>query len=317
MTAIIILNWNGADDTIFCLDSLKTVIGDFIVIVVDNGSNDDSVKRLKEYIPTSPLRIHLLEFDSNYGFAKGNNLAIAFASKFNPDSYLLLNNDTEVTPDFLKRIVDFSVNNSRYRALTPQIRYSDKYKIWNCGGKLLFGMHYYYFAEKNCDIIPKTKRYINISYITGCCLFFYPDLLSEDGKIFTERFFFGEEDFDFSLRMKRDKIKMACVLDSVIYHKQNSSSSNMNNLGKTYMQYLNRFIDIKLNIGRAGFLLWKIINLPFVLINFYKLTSSVYKVLYLYRKLKLDIIKKDAVSYSDFRSLVIKENYFVDNETKD
>jgi hypothetical protein len=83
------------------------------------------------------------------------------------------------------------------------------------------------------------------------------------------------------------------------------------------MQYLNRFIDIKLNIGRAGFLLWKIINLPFVLINFYKLTSSVYKVLYLYRKLKLDIIKKDAVSYSDFRSLVITENYFVDNETKD
>lgn len=318
MTAIIILNWNGADDTIFCLDSLKTVIGDFFVIVVDNGSNNDSVKRLKEYIPTSPLRIHLLELDSNYGFAKGNNLAIAFASKFNPDNYLLLNNDTEVTPDFLKRIVDFSVNNSRYRVLTPQIRlYGDRDRIWNCGGKLLFGLRYYYYAEKNKNSIPKNKRHINISYVTGCCLFFYPELLSEDGKIFTERFFFGEEDFDFSLRMKHKKIKMACVLDSVIYHKVGSSGSDMDNLGKSYLHYLNRFIDIRLNNGGFEFLLWRIINVPFVLRIFYRLTSSVYKSLCLYGKLKHDSFKKDDVLYSDFKSLVITENYFVEDETKD
>lgn len=316
MTAIIILNWNGVDDTIFCLDSLKTVIGDFFVIVVDNGSKDDSVNRLKEYVKTYPIRIHLLELDSNYGFAKGNNLAIAFASTFNPNSYLLLNNDTEVTPDFLTRIVDFSANNSKYRALTSQIRlYGDKEKIWNCGGKLFFGIRFYYFAKKDWRIIPKTKKYLNISFVTGCCLFFYPDLLTEDGKIFTERFFFGEEDFDFSLRMKHKKIKMACVLDSVIFHKVGSSGSKMDRLGNVYLNYLNKFIDIRLNSSKTNFIIWRIINVPFILINLYKSTSSVYQTLCLYRRLKHDSFKKDSVSDSDFRSLVFTKKYFDKDET--
>ncbi|HZK03098.1 MAG TPA: glycosyltransferase [Bacteroidaceae bacterium] len=311
MTAIIILNWNGADDTISCLNSFSSVTGNFFIVVTDNGSNDDSTDRIKKYIDKSPLKIYLQELKSNYGFAKGNNMAISFALKFCPDNFLLLNNDTEVTPSFLKNLIDFSTNNSNYRVLTPQIRlYNSKDKIWNCGGSIIFGMRCYYFANKKIDSIPKTKKFLNISFITGCALFFYSDVLSNDGKLFTERFFFGEEDFEFSLRMKRKKIDMACVFNSVIYHKVGSAASKMDYFGKLYLHYLNRFINIRLNSNGFKFKFWRLVNMPFVLKHFYYNTKSISKTLSLWKKLKEDSIKKDRVSKDDFKSLVINKDYF-------
>ena len=58
MTAIIILNWNGADDTIACLRSLEKAQGDFFVTVADNGSTDDSVRRINDYVSDYPREIH-------------------------------------------------------------------------------------------------------------------------------------------------------------------------------------------------------------------------------------------------------------------
>ena len=50
MTAIIILNWNGADDTLACLQSLTKAEGEFVAYVVDNGSSDDSLVRIQAWI---------------------------------------------------------------------------------------------------------------------------------------------------------------------------------------------------------------------------------------------------------------------------
>ena len=124
MTAIIILNWNGADDTLACLDSLAKAEGEFRVYVVDNGSSDDSLQRIGKWLDShSAFDGRLIPLDKNYGFAIGNNKGIAIARKDNPDSYLLLNNDTEVVPDFLIRLQTFSASYPEYRVLTPKINY--------------------------------------------------------------------------------------------------------------------------------------------------------------------------------------------------
>lgn len=265
MTAIIVLNWNGAIDTIDCLSSLKKVEGDFVIIVADNGSTDNSVEKISHWCEENGLtgdRLHIFKMDKNYGFAKGNNKALAFAKSLNPDSYLLLNNDTEVLPDFLTKLRDFSIKNPKYRVLTPKICYfNEKDRIWNCGGKLSkMGRRYYYAKKKESEI--KEKHCIDISFVTGCALFFYPELLDEEGCLFTECFFFGEEDFEFSIRMKRKKIPMACVLDSKIYHKVSATGDKMNSKGKLYVHYLNRTIDIKHNYSPLFFAFWKLANIP-------------------------------------------------------
>ena len=311
MTAIIILNWNGADDTLACLDSLAKTEGEFRVYVVDNGSSDDSLQRIGKWLDShSTFDGRLVPLDKNYGFACGNNKGIAFARKDSPDSYLLLNNDTEVTPDFLVRLQTFSASHPEYRVLTPKINYYyDKSKIWNCGGKLAYGFRKYYYAGMS-DTDVRQQKFIPISFVTGCALFFYPELLDEQGCLFTERFFFGEEDFEFSIRMKKNKVFMACVLDSLIYHKVGASGNKMNHAGKVYLHYLNRFVDIRLNKSIIFYICWATFNVPICLLHFYKKSNSIASAFMYMHSLFVDTKKKDCVTRDDFESLVICNDYF-------
>lgn len=238
MTGIIILNWNGWEDTIDCLKSLKQITDtEYFIVLVDNGSNNNSVEKIEEYLreyeidnyrsfcedefangqvnldKISNKEILFYRLNENYGFAKGNNKGLEVAKKVAADYYLLLNNDTEVMPDFLNRLNDFITSNPAYSVLTPKINlYFQQERIWNCGGSLNWGFRKYYYGGQLEKSI-KEKEYIDITFVTGCALFFKSELLT--GNLFTERFFHGEEDFDFSYRMKEMNVKMACVLETV------------------------------------------------------------------------------------------------------
>lgn len=314
MTAIIVLNWNGTDDTLACLESLTKAEGHFCVYVVDNGSSDDSLTRIGAWIEGhGEMDVRLVPLDRNYGFARGNNMGIAVARQDNPDSYLLLNNDTEVRPDFLVRLQAFSKRSPQYRILTPKINYFyDKQKIWNCGGKLSFGFRKYHYAGQSNSAVRETD-YIPISFVTGCALFFYPELLDEQGRLLTERFFFGEEDFELSLRMKEKNVAMACVLDSLIYHKVGATVGRTQGVSKYYMHYLNRFIDVRLHFGAVKYAVWKLLNLPFVVRCFYRSTQSVSVTYRLLTRLFRDAKSKDSVTQDDFNRLVLKHTYFTFN----
>lgn len=311
MTAIIVLNWNGADDTLACLESLAKAEGHFCVYVVDNGSSDDSLTRIGAWIDGhGEMNVRLVPLDKNYGFARGNNKGIAVARQDNPDSYLLLNNDTEVRPDFLVRLQSLSKRLPQYRILTPKINFFyDKQKIWNCGGKLSFGFRKYYYAGQSNSAVRETD-YIPISFVTGCALFFYPELLDEQGCLLTERFFFGEEDFELSLRMKEKNVAMACVLDSLIYHKVGATVGKTQGVSKYYMHYLNRFIDVRLHFGTAKYTVWKLLNLPLVGRCFYRSTQSVPVTYHLLTRLFRDAKNKDCVTQEDFNRLVLEHTYF-------
>lgn len=312
MTAIIILNWNGAADTVECLQSLVKADGEFVVYVVDNGSSDDSVVRIQSWIDEhDTMDVRLVSLDKNYGFAKGNNMGLKIARELAPDNYLLLNNDTEVTPDFLVRLQEFSARYPKYRVLTPKINYHhDKHKVWNCGGRLFFGFRKYFYAGYT-DFDIKEKDFIDISFVTGCALFFYPEILDKDGRLLTERFFFGEEDFEFSMRMKKDSVPMACVLDSLIYHKVSASGSRMHISGKVYLHYLNRFIDIRLNKPLLFYICWVLMNIPLCLCNFYAGCRSFSASMRTMCRLLADARKKESVTREDFEALVVRNDYFL------
>lgn len=309
MTAIIILNWNGADNTLACLGSLENVKGGFFVVVADNGSADDSVPAIRKYAAASALDIRILELGHNYGFAGGNNRAVEYASRFNPDSYLLLNNDTEVTPDFLLRLEEYRKTHGKYYVLTPRINYYyDKERIWNCGGLLKFGMRRYLYAgTKESEVL--SKKPFRITFVTGCALFFTPDVIYDGYTPFTDRFFFGEEDFEFSLRMKKKGVRMACVTDSVIYHKVSASGDQMLHSGKVYLHLLNRYIDIRTKYSRLFFILWLTVCRHATMKNLRKaFGQSKAKDIYLH--LMRDVRGRDSVTEDDFKRLVLEDSYW-------
>ena len=125
--AIVILNWNGYEDTLECLQSLALcTYNNFEIILVDNASQDNSVAIIKERLhqhnadaslrkfcfeeenrDESSIKVTFIENAENLGFAIGNNIGIAKALELDAGSILLLNNDTTVAPDFLMQLISF------------------------------------------------------------------------------------------------------------------------------------------------------------------------------------------------------------------
>ncbi len=304
MTAIILLNWNGWTDTIACLESLAKAEGDFFVVVADNNSSDDSLERLRHYVQNNgKLAVHILPLDRNYGFAVGNNKALEYAYTLNPDSYFLLNNDTEVDPCFLTQILEFSKTHQDYRALTPRINYFyENNLVWMCGGRLTFGSRERFYPDADESEV-REKVYIPITYISGCALFFYPELLDSNHHLLSDRFFFGEEDFEFSLRMREFGVKMACVTNAVIYHKESVSQKKIQdkgNVGKHYSFYLGKMIGCRLYYGKLKFLLLKLLMYPKILMVFTRECDSFKSAVSLTDRLMRDVRHKYGISCEDF-----------------
>lgn len=292
MICITILNWNGFQDTIECLDSLnKMNYSDYFVVVGDNGSTNESMIEIERFCNKQSIKIDvvenvnytginvqkrqviLLDLKENNGFSKGNNLMIKFSEKYNPDYYFLLNNDTVIDLSCISILSSFITQNKAYKVVIPRINYFyDNKVVWNCGGKLFWGFRKYYYAKKNESVIK--KEVMDVSFVTGCALLVSSDLVYNH-KLLTEIFFFGEEDFEFSIRMKKQKVKMACVTTAIVYHKVSASKSNISNINTTHLHYLNRFVNMKNHMSKWEYRIWKFIYFPYIFQLLYRQGFSV------------------------------------------
>jgi len=300
---VIILNWNGWKDTIECLDSLqKSDHPDYRLIVVDNGSTDGSCERFRDWAAVRQLDlveftkdeadtggegIHRRSSDTkdsrrllvivrngdNLGFAAGNNVGMRYALACDAKYVMLLNNDTAVAPGALSWLTGFLNDHPDVHAVTGQTRYfGDTQKIWNCGGDLTwYGTRRYHHAGAAISGTPQHGGR-TITFMTGCAPMFRAELLRSVG-LFTTRFFFGEEDFEFSLRLKTLGRRMACCYDAIIYHKVGASINQVaagKPLGMTYIYYLNRLIDLRLHWPAALWKIWRMIYIPYIAVLSWK-----------------------------------------------
>ncbi|MGH7204031.1 MAG: glycosyltransferase family 2 protein [Candidatus Levyibacteriota bacterium] len=233
---IIILNWNGVEDTQKCVESvLKIDFTDYKILVVDNGSEKDEVSILKNKFGK---KIEVLALPQNVGFTGGMNAGIQYVQKYNPEFFLLLNNDTEVTKHFLSQLIQTAATNPTIGILSPTIyNYDDHNKIIFSGGYInwLFGKTYH-----------KTDRANEIricNFITGCCLLIKSEVIKKVG-LFDERFFAYFEDAAYSLAAKKAGFACACDPDSIIYHKEGASMEKTGPF-KTYLIARNRILFVK------------------------------------------------------------------------
>ena len=265
---IIILNWNGINDTLACLNSLnKVTFKNFEIVLIDNGSLKVEIDKLDSFCNTNyksysqyryskkdklileksffsdDLSIVLILNDENYGFAIGNNIGLQYVLNNGGKYAMLLNNDTIVEPNAISILYDCIIK-CEFQAVVPQIRlYNPPNIIWNCGGSISkLGVRKYYFANEDIKNVPQSGV-AEVDFVTGCALMMN---IPKTGFL-TERFFFGEEDFEFSIRLKKNKMKKACCYDSVIYHKVGASCDKDRNIKYGYIciHYSMRLSDIK------------------------------------------------------------------------
>ena len=238
--AIIIINWNTYQLTFNCLKSLEAcTYKNKTFFFVDNGSTDDSGDKIALEFPD----INYIQNEINEGFTGANNIALKVILKQNFDYVLLLNNDTEVKPNFLTRL-EASMNFDENLAATQPLilDFPNKNTIWNAGGSFnsFFGLSKTRF--KGMIYKPKLKIDTSTEWISGCCILVKIAVIHEVG-LLDNRFFAYFEDVDWSIRMTNLGYKLGVVPKSIIYHHSSGSSkknntSNEGNLSP-YAHYLN------------------------------------------------------------------------------
>ena len=119
-TAVLVLNWQGEKLIKDCLDALRDQdYKDFLTVVADNASTDASVEIIKADYPD----VLLYDFKENYGFARGNNEALALLFQRYPDLkyVVLLNNDTKVEKQWLAELVKTAESDQKLGSVAPQL----------------------------------------------------------------------------------------------------------------------------------------------------------------------------------------------------
>ena len=228
--AVILVNWNGLADTHDCLCSLASLSPDVRkwVVVVDNGSCDDSVASVR----ARHAGVEVIEVGRNAGFARGNNIGIRLALAEGCDYIYLINNDTTSDPGSLAALLEAAQADAFWGVLTPVIHYySDPNEVWFGGSRLDLARGL--AVHDNADPPPPSAPPYEVPWISGCAMFWRADLLHQLGG-FDERFFLNWEDVDLCLRAKRMGVKVGLVPAARIYHKVGRAFASTRGQGTYY-----------------------------------------------------------------------------------
>ena len=219
--SVVVLNWNGWQDTAVCLDSIEgQSYSNLSIIVVDNGSNDGSSLRIRASHPSAEI----VELASNVGYAGGNNSGIKYAVAKNPDYVMLLNNDTQVGPAALEHLVRAAESDPGAALLGPTVLdLEDPTRIQSAGTRLdyLWRSHQRNLGQLYHASVQTAE---SVDSVIGAALLVRASVLDELGMLDSDYFVY-REDVDWCLRAKRLGYRVLYVPEALVWHKSHLHSS--------------------------------------------------------------------------------------------
>ncbi len=223
--AIVVLNWNGIEDTIACLDSLLAQsYKNASIVVIDNGSKDSSVEVLEKYTQDHQNKVTLLRNEVNKGFAGGVNTGITWAIDNNFDHIALFNNDAVADRHWLESLVTTLESSDELGAATGLLLHEDGKTIDTTGDWYSkWGMPFPRSRSDKRNDTPNDSLVFGAS--GGATL--YKTTLFKDIGLFDEDFFAYYEDVDVSFRAQLAGYKVAYTNAAIAYHKQGASSKKI------------------------------------------------------------------------------------------
>lgn len=244
LVCAILINYNGYSDTRDCIDSLKKCnYPNIKIIIVDNASLHGAVQ-YDEIITRDCCEIIYLK--ENIGFAGGNNVGFKCAQKYAPDYYLVLNNDTVVTPGFLQPLINCFEIDSRVGIATGKILYySDNDILWYGGcyyDKKLGEYKIRGIGEKDSDLYNQKCK---VEFATGCLWLISSKVLQQVGKM-DEDYFLYYEDADYCERIRNEGYSIYYLPESIIFHKESKSTGKGSDIyqyynNRNYLMYIKKY----------------------------------------------------------------------------
>lgn len=255
-TWLVVLNWNGREDTLELLEGL--VAEPATILVVDNGSYDGTLEAVEQRFPGVPT----LQTGTNLGYAGGNNAGIELALAEGADVVGVLNNDTLVEPGFLAPLLAALAAHPR-SAVSPDIRYASEPDVSWFRGSFIdehTGWPQHLPPERQPSVYggPFTSP-----VLTGCCIVAGAEVWRSVGT-FDDGMFLIFEDSDWSRRAVSQGVELLVVPASRVRHKVSRSFTGASSVLGSYYYARNGATFAWRHLGAVGTLrfAWRAVLRP-------------------------------------------------------
>lgn len=231
--AVVVVNWNGAEDTLQCVESLQYLDYPHVdIIVVDNGSRVDPTPTLLERFPS----VTCIRLPRNLGFTGGNNVGIRRALDTGARYVFVLNNDTVVEPDVVSCAVRVAEQDPRIAAVGVKIlAWEDPTRIWVAYGYVTYRQGLVRLVGYYCPDDFRFSVERDVEWVPGTAMLLRREAL-EDVGLFDDAYFAYHEDVDWCTTARRKGYRIVFAPQGKILHKGHGSSG-----GRRYVsirQYL-------------------------------------------------------------------------------
>jgi GT2 family glycosyltransferase len=185
------------------------------LIIVDNGSNDDSEDWLRRELPTATI----LQTGRNLGFAFGCNVGLRIARERNVAAVLLLNSDAQVAPDCIGHLEGAVSADDSVGVASPVLVSARDFRTVEEVGVTLSESTGRMFQRDRGQPFERVRFEGSraVDAVSGCVMFITRLALDRVG-LLAEDYFFSFEDFDFCRRARAKDFRILCVGRAVAYH---------------------------------------------------------------------------------------------------
>ena len=247
--AVVVLNYNGLDDTLKCLSSLVKV--DYprtSVLLVDNGSSVDPAPEVRHLFPA----VQVLHTGANLGYAGGNNRGIERVLADGAEFVLILNNDTVVAPRIIDALLDAFAANPSVGIIGPVINFMDEREtVMTDGVQFNPGPGVEFFRRIPVPVEPGSRRVTAVDIVNGCCLMARAEVFRVAG-LFDERMFIVHEESDLCLRAARAGFRCGVLGETLVWHKGSSAFDRSGRQLQRYFDTRNLFALLSRYAGRIA-----------------------------------------------------------------
>ena len=249
-TAVVILNWNGKKMLERFLPSVTLhSTGDTEVIIADNGSTDDSLAFVREHYP----QLRIIELDKNYGFAGGYSRAL---EQVEADYYVLLNDDVEVTPNWIEPVIAQMEQHPQTAICQPKLLMYDQrdtFEYAGGAGGFIDKYGYPFCRGRMFTTLEQDRGQYDdpcpIFWASGAAMFVRSSVWKELGGL-DDDFFAHMEEIDFCWRAKNAGYEVEYCPHSVVYH-VGGGTLPKSNPHKTYLNFRNNMALLYKNLPQS------------------------------------------------------------------
>jgi GT2 family glycosyltransferase len=255
----ITLNWNGKDDTLELLDSLRRLdYPHYRVVVVDNGSEDGSVEAIRRVFPD----VIVIENGENLGYADGFNVGLEYAYQQGADYFLILNNDTMIDPSAMMALVKVAEQDGEIGFVSGKVYlYQDPDRLQTVGrhnDPMILAGNHVGGGEVDRGQYDRVQDY---DFIDDVYLLVRREVYEDVGG-YDPNFFLYYEETDWCARVRRAGYRIVFAPGAKIWHKGNiSGASTTRSPERHYFMTRNRVIFMARNTSTrqlVRYLLWSL-----------------------------------------------------------